>query len=115
MLKYKIVLSPNVVELEGHVNKWMRDNDATPLGGVTAIAEENTPPPGTLHGASHLGLSRREPKKMNGPRFGFEAAVRIHEGYSASHLSSTSSIVASYVPQVGHVARWRSVSGSISS
>ena len=47
MLKYKIVVSPNIVELEGHVNKWMRDNDATPLGGVIAIVEENTPPPGT--------------------------------------------------------------------
>jgi hypothetical protein len=47
MLKYKIVLSTNIVELEGHVNKWMRDNDATPLGGVIAIVEENTPPPGT--------------------------------------------------------------------
>ena len=47
MLKYKIVLSTNIVELEGHVNKWMRDNDATPIGGVTAIVEENTPPTGT--------------------------------------------------------------------
>ena len=47
MLKYNIVVNTNIVELERHVNNWIRDNDATPLGGVAAIVEENTPPPGT--------------------------------------------------------------------